>query len=631
MEIPYIVEARKDTGLFNSKIAIWLFLASEVMLFGGLFSAYIFLRLGADFPWPERALPILPGLVNTAILIFSSVTVVFAWAELKLRNWRKFQIYMSITILCAIAFMCIKLPGEYGSKFAHQAIRTNDFGVVEGHILKKKTHHGEEKHVDSVGNYLKVATDKIKTYKVAGKDELETVEGLLLGAKVTRVYEPYYTTILKQAEDQKFKTYLYLGENKDAFIQIGEKRYDSTTPLTIETLAEFKEFFVEARTNNNTHNRLLLNAAWKQFRKERKEGLHPAYEGARDAKAVVAVKEIHKKLIAENIAKYINVEENFTDVNQIVLPDFVNFILEGHGYMKFVPAKGTFGGGTSLIANGDKTTILHRDKTTVIGKKAQSGIEIAIDQIDVSHFVMKWERDDKHNKLPLSAFLGSVNAETGVYTPPTQSVSLFSKDLEIDYYKDAKEVKHLNERNSKGATINNIWATHMKWLHYRTLELAKKESFGKKLEPTEFEKYVVTWQHMVGYGKVGYKMESQADYDAFKKVYPQWHASWFGPNHYKPEVETHFPYAFFPREHIRLESNLTPKWNNYYAIYFTITGLHGLHVIGGALVLAYYLFFGRKMYESNPEWLANRVEVGGLFWHFVDLVWIFAFPIFYLM
>ena len=40
---------------------------------------------------------------------------------------------------------------------------------------------------------------------------------------------------------------------------------------------------------------------------------------------------------------------------------------------------------------------------------------------------------------------------------------------------------------------------------------------------------------------------------------------------------------------------------------------------------------GRKMYDSNPDWLANRVEVGGLFWHFVDLVWIFLFPILYLM
>ena len=69
MEIPYIVTPRKDTGLFNSKIAIWLFLASEVMLFGGFFSAYVFLRLGADYPWPERTLPVLPGLINTFNLI----------------------------------------------------------------------------------------------------------------------------------------------------------------------------------------------------------------------------------------------------------------------------------------------------------------------------------------------------------------------------------------------------------------------------------------------------------------------------------------------------------------------------------------------------------------------------------
>ena len=48
MEIPFVIEPRKDTGLNNSKIGIWLFLASEVMLFGGLFSGYIFLRVYAD-------------------------------------------------------------------------------------------------------------------------------------------------------------------------------------------------------------------------------------------------------------------------------------------------------------------------------------------------------------------------------------------------------------------------------------------------------------------------------------------------------------------------------------------------------------------------------------------------------
>ena len=46
MEIPFVTEPRKDTGLYNAKVGIWLFLASEVMLFGGFFSAYILLRVG---------------------------------------------------------------------------------------------------------------------------------------------------------------------------------------------------------------------------------------------------------------------------------------------------------------------------------------------------------------------------------------------------------------------------------------------------------------------------------------------------------------------------------------------------------------------------------------------------------
>ena len=52
MDIPYTVEVRPDTGLTNGKIGIWLFLASEVMLFGALFASYILIRIGAP-SWPQ--------------------------------------------------------------------------------------------------------------------------------------------------------------------------------------------------------------------------------------------------------------------------------------------------------------------------------------------------------------------------------------------------------------------------------------------------------------------------------------------------------------------------------------------------------------------------------------------------
>ena len=77
---------------------------------------------------------------------------------------------------------------------------------------------------------------------------------------------------------------------------------------------------------------------------------------------------------------------------------------------------------------------------------------------------------------------------------------------------------------------------------------------------------------------------------------------------------------------------ILPKSHTFYALYFTMTGLHGLHVLGGVLVFIYmWLPVSKKVYQRNPEHLANRVEVSGLFWHFVDLVWIFVFPLFYLL
>jgi len=81
----------------------------------------------------------------------------------------------------------------------------------------------------------------------------------------------------------------------------------------------------------------------------------------------------------------------------------------------------------------------------------------------------------------------------------------------------------------------------------------------------------------------------------------------------------------------KLHHGLYPSTNTFLAIYFTLTGLHMLHVIGGMVVIAYFGLFGRKTYDKNPQWLTNRVENTGLFWHFVDLVWIFLFPILYLL
>ncbi|HIC38991.1 MAG TPA: heme-copper oxidase subunit III [Candidatus Marinimicrobia bacterium] len=133
MEIPYTVEERPDTGLINSKLGIWLFLASEVMLFGGLFSAYVFLRLGAPdgafHEWGQE-LNVPLATLNTLILISSSVTMVMSWASLKMNDFKKFKMYMGITLLCSVGFLIIKYI-EYTSKFHHGIFpSTNTFMAI---------------------------------------------------------------------------------------------------------------------------------------------------------------------------------------------------------------------------------------------------------------------------------------------------------------------------------------------------------------------------------------------------------------------------------------------------------------------------------------------------------------------
>jgi cytochrome c oxidase subunit 3 len=130
-EIKYIETPHPITGVINSKLGIWLFLATEVMLFGGLFSAYIILRVGAP-TWPkaDTILNVPLATINTMVLIFSSVTMVMAWASLKLNNLNKFRLYLGLTLLCAVIFLTIKFF-EYDAKFHHGYFpKTSNFFAV---------------------------------------------------------------------------------------------------------------------------------------------------------------------------------------------------------------------------------------------------------------------------------------------------------------------------------------------------------------------------------------------------------------------------------------------------------------------------------------------------------------------
>jgi len=97
---------------------------------------------------------------------------------------------------------------------------------------------------------------------------------------------------------------------------------------------------------------------------------------------------------------------------------------------------------------------------------------------------------------------------------------------------------------------------------------------------------------------------------------------------YAPEVQEHG--APDDKHKLHLLPGATVKHvEMFYWIYFAMTGMHALHMIIGVGILSVILYFSWRG-RYGPEY-HNPVEISGLYWHFVDIVWIFLFPLLYLL
>lgn len=67
----------------------------------------------------------------------------------------------------------------------------------------------------------------------------------------------------------------------------------------------------------------------------------------------------------------------------------------------------------------------------------------------------------------------------------------------------------------------------------------------------------------------------------------------------------------------------------FFSLYYTITGLHGVHIIIGMILLSVTMVYIRKNRINEKRYVF--LENAGLYWHLVDLIWIFIFPLFYLL
>lgn len=118
MEIPYTATVRPDTGVTNQKLGMWLFLASEVMLFGALFSSYALLRSGA-MSWPDQSTIVNVPLasINTLVLVASSIVILRSASAIRAGRAAAFRRLMAVTAALGVVFLAIKFV-EYRGELA---------------------------------------------------------------------------------------------------------------------------------------------------------------------------------------------------------------------------------------------------------------------------------------------------------------------------------------------------------------------------------------------------------------------------------------------------------------------------------------------------------------------------------
>ena len=129
---------RDATG---ARIGMWLFLFTEILLFGGLFLLYAVYRskFPGDFHFCAAELDTFMGTINTAVLLTSSLTMVLAVAGLEKKNRKIASIFLSATIFLAVVFLINKYF-EWSAKFAHGLYPNSE--VLEYHTAGENIFYG---------------------------------------------------------------------------------------------------------------------------------------------------------------------------------------------------------------------------------------------------------------------------------------------------------------------------------------------------------------------------------------------------------------------------------------------------------------------------------------------------------
>ena len=153
----------------GAKLGMWLFLSTEVLLFGGFFCAYAAFRMMYPENWHQASRYYLDwqiGAVNTGVLLLSSFTIVLAIRAAQLGKRGQILLHLAITNACAIFFLVTKIALEYIPKIEKGKLPGAFFSYTPEHAKEQAVHaatHGAGEHAapaaDAAAGVVHAAAD----------------------------------------------------------------------------------------------------------------------------------------------------------------------------------------------------------------------------------------------------------------------------------------------------------------------------------------------------------------------------------------------------------------------------------------------------------------------------------------
>src|SRR6266852_3204377 len=210
-------QAHMGLPLSNGKLAMWMFLVTEVMFFTALIGVYVLLRQSAGPTWPgphDVHVVEWMGAVNTFVLICSSLTVVLAHYVIARGNIKQAVIYIAITLALGFVFLGIKAV-EYYSKWQHD--------ILPGHIGEQLDHPVTgQQYAEKIRRELREIVDD-PNHLGMSKKTTEECEKLLEDMKESKDATKYNPGLGPPMIGKRVMTILKEGE---------ERTPSETVPLT---------------------------------------------------------------------------------------------------------------------------------------------------------------------------------------------------------------------------------------------------------------------------------------------------------------------------------------------------------------------------------------------------------------